>query len=141
MIRIITVGNVKKINSFIDHYMKQMKQVSIKSVKEEKNNNVNIIKKKEGERLLKKLKGDYSVALSEDGEQVTSIEFAALCKQYPNLTFLVGGAFGLSEEVKKKSDMVLSLGKMTFPHDIALLLLVEQVYRSKMINSSRKYHK
>ena len=143
MITIIAVGAVKdsNISSLIHEYMKRMRRVTIKTVKEEKNQNSDIVKKKEGERLLANIKDSFVVALSEEGKTMNSYAFAELIKKQPDITFLIGNAFGLSDEVKKKSNLLLSLSPLTFPHEMAQLILVEQIYRAETINAGRSYQK
>ncbi len=143
MITVVAVGSVrdKNISSLIFEYIKRMKRVEIKTVKEEKNQNPEIVKIKEGERLLANIKDSFVVALSEEGKTMNSYAFAEFIKKQQNVTFLIGGAFGLSDEVKKKSNMVLSLSPLTFPHEIAQLLLIEQIYRAHTIIEGKSYQK
>ena len=146
MIRILAVGKVKDKNiaGAIQEYMNRLKHVSFATVQQEKGKDGNIVKKKEGERLLKRFKeDDYIIALSEEGKVMDSVSFSSLLKKYNDkkIVFVLGGAFGLSDVVNKKADLLLSLSALTFPHEVAQLLLVEQVYRAQMINTGRKYHK
>jgi 23S rRNA (pseudouridine1915-N3)-methyltransferase len=143
MITVLAVGSVKdkNISCLIAEYMKRMRRVEIKIVKEEKNQNQEIVKNKESERLLASVKDSFVVALSEEGRTMNSYAFAEFIKKQQNMTFLIGGAFGLSDDVKKKSNCVLSLSPLTFPHEIAQLLLVEQMYRAQSIIEGKKYQK
>lgn len=103
--------------------------------------------KKEGERILAVLpQKSKKIALCVEGKQVSSEEFSSLLKTAENsgfsqISFIIGGAFGLSEEVKKVCDFRLSLSKMTFTHRIARILLLEQIYRAENIAAGGKYHK
>ena len=103
--------------------------------------------KKEGERILAVLpQKSKKLALCVEGKQLSSEEFSSLLKTAENsgfsqISFIIGGAFGLSEEVKKVCDFRLSLSKMTFTHRIARILLLEQIYRAENIAASGKYHK
>ena len=103
--------------------------------------------KKEGERILAVLpRKSMKIALCVEGKQLSSEEFSSLIKNAENsgfsqISFIIGGAFGLSEEVKKVCDFRLSLSKMTFTHRIARILLLEQIYRAENIAASGKYHK
>ena len=103
--------------------------------------------KKEGERILAVLpQKSKKIALCVEGKQISSEEFSSLLKTAENsgfsqISFIIGGAFGLSEEVKKVCDFRLSLSKMTFTHRIARILLLEQIYRAENIAASGKYHK
>ena len=143
MITVLAVGSVKdkNISCLIAEYMKRMRRVEIKIVKEEKNQNQEIVKNKESERLLASVKDSFVVALSEEGRTMNSYAFAEFIKKQQNMTFLIGGAFGLSDDVNKKSNCVLSLSPLTFPHEIAQLLLVEQMYRAQSIIEGKKYQK
>ena len=81
-----------------------------------------------------------------EGKQLSSEEFSSLIKNAENsgfsqISFIIGGAFGLSEEVKKVCDFRLSLSKMTFTHRMARILLLEQIYRAENIAAGGKYHK
>lgn len=99
---------------------------------------------REGARILAALRGRV-VALDERGRMKTSDEFAKMLSNHRDrdprpISFLVGGASGLSPEVVSRADEVLSLSKMTFPHQMARLLLVEQVYRALSIQAGLRYH-
>ena len=85
-------------------------------------------------------KGFFKAALCVEGEQLSSEGFAALIKD-GNTAFLVGSSYGLAESVKGEADFRLSLSKMTFPHGLARVLLLEQIYRGLCINANKKYHK
>lgn len=103
--------------------------------------------KKEGERILAVLpQKSKNIALCVEGKQLSSEEFSSLIKTAENsgfsqISFIIGGAFGLSEEVKKVCDFRLSLSKMTFTHRMARILLLEQIYRAENIAAGGKYHK
>lgn len=102
---------------------------------------------REGEELLKRFKpSDFVVALDERGKAIASKELSALCAERMNagtkaLWFVVGGAYGLSEKVRQRANYILSLSALTFPHQLARLLLVEQLYRAYTIQQGIGYHK
>ncbi|HPN14627.1 MAG TPA: 23S rRNA (pseudouridine(1915)-N(3))-methyltransferase RlmH [bacterium] len=103
-------------------------------------------KQTEAEELLKNLpKNNYVIALDENGQQLTSPALAGLLEKEASLgktlTFQIGGSWGLDESLIQKADLVLSLGKMTFPHAIAKILLLEQLYRAHTIIAGKEYHK
>lgn len=103
-------------------------------------------KQTEAEELLKNLpKNNYVIALDENGQQMTSPALAGLLDREASLgktlTFQIGGSWGLDESLIQKADLVLSLGKMTFPHAIAKILLLEQLYRAHTIIAGKEYHK
>ena len=105
------------------------------------------IKEKEGRRLLDKIRQDDEViALAIEGEQKTSEQFAVQIDQYGitgkgNVVFVIGGSLGLSEEVLQRADRKLSFSKMTFPHQLMRVILLEQIYRAYRIIKKEPYHK
>lgn len=105
------------------------------------------IKKKEGERILKAIKEDaYCVALAIEGSMLTSEELAEKIASLgisgtSHIYFVIGGSLGLSSEVLKRADYKLSFSKMTFPHQLMRMILLEQIYRSYRINTNQPYHK
>lgn len=149
MMTILTVGNLKDRNIIVlvQEYVKRLssEKIIFLSVKEEKaTNDIDTVRKKEGERLLEKIKEDHvMIALSEEGKIFSSVGFADFLKKNAEkkIVFVIGGAYGLCDAVKKKAYLLLSLSSMTFPHELAQLVLVEQLYRSSRIHSGRKYHK
>lgn len=97
----------------------------------------------EGELLLKSiLEGSFIISLDERGEILDSKAFAkAIEKIQQPISFVIGGAYGLSDQVRDKSNMLLALGKMTMPHLMARMVLVEQIYRAYTIGQNHPYHK
>lgn len=97
----------------------------------------------EGELLLKSIPtGSFAIALDEQGKEFSSKEFSNhLEKITQPICFIIGGAFGLSTEVKERANMLLSLSKMTMPHIMARLMLIEQIYRAYTISKNHPYHK
>ena len=104
------------------------------------------LKKQEGKIILNKIaKDDFLILLDETGKQLTSIELANFIAQKTtvsirSLTFLIGGAFGVSDEVRKRANFTWSLSNLVFPHMIVRLILAEQVYRACTILRNEKYH-
>lgn len=102
---------------------------------------------KEGERILAKIpKGAKIAALCIEGKIYSSEKLAALLKQSMSyesgsIAFIIGGSWGLSDEVKKAADIRLSMSEMTFPHQLARVMLCEQIYRGCTIIAHAKYHK
>ncbi|MGG1519011.1 23S rRNA (pseudouridine(1915)-N(3))-methyltransferase RlmH [Paenibacillus oryzisoli] len=105
------------------------------------------VRVKEGERLLAKLAPDvYVVALAIDGEMWTSEQLASSLDKLATygrsqVAFVIGGSLGLSSELLRRADMRLSFGRMTLPHQLMRLVLVEQIYRAMRINRGEPYHK
>ena len=104
------------------------------------------LKKKEGEIIINLLqKDDYLILLEETGKQFSSEGLAEFIQQRANestksIVFLIGGAYGVSEAVKKRANFQWSLSKLVFPHQLVRLLLAEQIYRACSINRNEKYH-
>lgn len=102
---------------------------------------------KEGEMIREKIqKGSFIIALCIEGKQISSEELSEMVYNLPiqgksSITFIIGSSYGLSDEIKNIADFRLSMSKMTFPHQLARVMLLEQIYRSFMIGSGGKYHK
>ncbi len=105
------------------------------------------IKNIEGERILKQVKdSSFVFALAIEGKMYDSLEFAEQLEKLrtngkSHLTFLIGGSLGLSETVIKRADALISFSKMTFPHQLMRVILLEQVYRAYRITAGEPYHK
>ncbi len=101
----------------------------------------------EGKMIISALpKNSFNILLDSTGKMLSSVEFANQISLWQNsgksaISFIIGGAEGHGEEIRKKSDFILSLGKMTWPHMLARVMLVEQLYRSYSILNSHPYHK
>ena len=106
-----------------------------------------MIKQKEGDRILKVLKEDsYCIALAIEGIMLSSEELAGKIDTLgvtgiSHISFIIGGSLGLSDEVLKRSDFKLSFSKMTFPHQLMRMILLEQIYRAYRIIKKEPYHK
>ena len=99
----------------------------------------------EGERIMKALRpGDYVVLLDERGKNISSPEFSNMLElgfiNSQNIVVIIGGAYGVSEDLRSRADFVWSLSKLVFPHQIVRLILTEQIYRAQEISSGGKYH-
>ena len=105
------------------------------------------IKEKEGSAILSKIKDNsYVIAMDLNGKQLTSVEFSQFISNCAvmgnsNIVFVIGGSLGLSEEVIKRADYKLCFSKMTFPHQLFRVMLLEQVYRGFRIMNNEPYHK
>ena len=157
-ITILCVGQIKEkyFRDAIAEYQKrlsrycklQMIEVTDEKTKENASEAENdLIRKKEGERLLKHIKdSDYCVTLEIDGKMLTSeglskeIDRLGLAGK-SSLVFVIGGSIGLDTAVLKRSDYALSFSKMTFPHQLMRVILLEQIYRSYRIMRGEPYHK
>ncbi len=100
----------------------------------------------ESERIMAKLgKGDYVIALCVEGKNISSEELSArledISMRSSTVDLIIGGSWGLSDAVKQRADFRLSMGKMTFPHQLFRVMLLEQLYRAFQISRGTKYHK
>ena len=149
-IEVIAVGkmNNKEQKSIIDDYTKRLRNIKIIEIPVKNNyaNNPDLTKKYELEQISKYIKNKTIICMSEEGRQFSSPEFAEFLKktvekQQKSVAFIIGGAFGLDQEIKKDCTEVISLGKMTFPHMLARILLIEQIYRADTLIKGHPYHK
>ena len=157
-ITIIGVGKIKEkyFSSAIEEYAKRLSRyckLEIVEVTDEKTPDQasepeeNQIKKAEGARILKYIKdGTYTIALAIEGTMLSSTEMAAKLEQLgvngtSHITFIIGGSLGLSHEILERADLKMSFSKMTFPHQLMRVVLLEQIYRAYRINSGEPYHK
>ena len=101
----------------------------------------------EGKRIMQKISpSDYVIAMCIEGKQLSSEELSATLRNLAvtgrsTVDFVIGGSYGLSDEVKKRADLRLSMSRMTFPHTMARMILSEQIYRAYEIATNGKYHK
>jgi len=157
-VTIISVGKIKEkyLKDAISEYSKRLSaycQLSHVEVADEKapetlsDKEAGQIKVKEGQKILAKIKdSQYVFALDLSGKQRTSEGFAQELEKLPiygdsDVVFLIGGSLGLSEAVIKRSNTQISFSKMTFPHQLMKVILLEQIYRGYRIISGAPYHK
>ena len=157
-INIIYAGGMKEkyFKDAADEYRKRLSpvfEISDIEIKEEKlpekpgESEILICLKKEGEKILAKTnKNSYKIALCVEGKKLPSEDFAYLlygekAVNSSSVDFIIGSSHGLSDEVKKSADYLLSLSDMTFSHRLARVMLMEQIYRAYSIETGRKYHK
>lgn len=157
-IKIVAVGKVKEnfLSEGINEYLKRLSafakteivEVDDSKVKDNPNDS-DILKTifEEGKRILSKIKdGDYVINLDLNKTEMDSIEFSKflndkLVENGASITFIIGGSYGLSKEVKDRANYSLSLSKMTFLHQMTRLILLEQIYRAFKIINNQIYHK
>ena len=129
---ICAIGKIKKnwIRDGINQYKKRMPDLIINELK---SFNINSLR----------LKNNIIISLSEEGKQFNSIELTSLLLNFKNkkIIFLVGDVDGINSAVKKQSDLLLSLSPLTFPHELARLILLEQIYRAISISNNSPYHR
>ena len=152
MIKIICVGKIKEdfIVAGIKEYLKRIdawEKVEVVEVKEYLNSDIKKVIEVEGNYLLDKIdKNDFVITLEIEGKMLSSEDLAKKMSQLytygnSNITFVIGGSYGLSQKVKERSSFALSFSKFTFPHQLMRLILVEQIYRAFTINNHKEYHK
>lgn len=157
-IRLLTIGKIKEkyLQEGIAEYLKRLKpyaNVEIIEVMDEAVNEkasqseIEIAKQKEGQKILKHLKdNDFVINLDLNQKQFTSPEFALLLEKSfqdggASINFVIGGSYGLSDELKSRANLAISLSNMTFIHQMTRLILLEQIYRGFKINRNEVYHK
>ena len=157
-ITLITVGKLKEkyLKQAIDEYSKRLSRyckLDIIELADEKTpdnaseKEEELIREKEGKAILSKIKENaFVVAMDLGGKNITSEEFSKFIEQQgtvgnSNIVFLIGGSLGLSDEVKKRANYKLCFSKMTFPHQLFRVMLLEQIYRAYRIMKNEPYHK
>lgn len=156
-VRIICVGKLKEkfFRDAADEYIKRLTpftKVEVFEIKDEKapqnysDEQVRAVKDKEGEKILEKLGPHYTIALDPYGRMLSSEELSTHMERLMNtgkstVNFVIGGSNGLSESVLRRADMKLSFSKMTFPHQLFRVMLLEQIYRAFKISQGGTYHK
>ena len=154
-INVVVIGDLKEkyLTEACKEYLKRISRfhtISVITLEEEKlpkspsDAEVSKCIVKEGLKIEKYLKG-YIVVLDVKGDEVDSIKFAKLIDNaslsFDTITFVIGGSYGLSEDVKSKANIRLSFSKMTFPHQLFRVMLLEQIYRASTITNNILYHK
>lgn len=157
-ITIITVGKIKEkyFTLAIEEYSKrlsrycklEMIELSDEKTPDHASESINLqIKAKEGDRILSSIKEDsYVIALAIEGVMIDSVELSKKLESIgvngiSNITFIIGGSLGLDQRVLQRADFQLSFSKMTFPHQMMRVILLEQIYRGYRIINNEPYHK
>ncbi len=151
MIKIIAVGSIKEkyLREAIQEYVKRLGKytnIEIIEVKDEGLLEKEKAMSEEAEKIKKYLSSkDYIITMEINGKEMTSLELANkinnILIENSNLVFIIGGSYGLSDSIKDLAKFHLSFSKMTFPHQLFRLLLLEQLYRSYKILNNEAYHK
>ena len=154
-INILCIGSIKEkfYTQACNEYIKRLSKyhnVSVIELEEEKlaknANSADIakVKVREGLKFEKYLKG-YNIVLDVKGKNMDSVELAKKIEQISQssfiINFIIGGSYGLSDDIKKKADMLLSFSSFTFPHQLMRVILLEQIYRATTISNNITYHK
>lgn len=151
MIKIICVGKVKEkyLRDAIEEYEKRLSKytkLKIIEVSDVDNPSIDIVLLKEKELIEKHIEDkDYVITMEIEGNIISSEEFARkidnIFNTNSNITFIIGGSYGLHQDIKNRSNYKLSFSKMTFPHQLFRVNLLEQIYRVFKINNNEAYHK
>ena len=151
MIKIICVGKIKEryLNEAIREYEKRLSKytkLKIIEVSDIDNPSIDIVLNKEKELIQKHIEDkDYVITLEIEGNMLSSRELANKINNIFNtnstITFIIGGSYGLHQEIKTRSNYKLSFSKLTFPHQLFRVNLLEQIYRTFKINNNEAYHK
>lgn len=146
----ISVFSISKSNNFADEISQYIKMSSKFAQIEHKNIFSHKISKSQASSrnlaqkiygaVFSPLLGEFNVILDERGECLDSVAFAKMLN-VARISFFIGGAFGFDDEFRNKADKIISLSKLTTSHDIARLMLFEQIYRALCINAKHPYHK
>ena len=144
MIKIVCVGKIKEkfYRDAIDEYMKRLSKYHKVIIDELPDSNIN----SERDIILKHIdKKDYIVTLEIEGKEISSLELANFIDKTvivnSNITFIIGGSYGLHDDIKNMANYKLSFSKMTFPHQLFRVILLEQIYRAFKIIHNESYHK
>lgn len=151
MIKIICVGKVKEkfYRDALDEYIKRLSKftkLTLIEVDDIDSQNSDISLLKEKELILKNINPkDYIITLEIEGQKFSSLELAKKIDQIltvnSNITFIIGGSYGLHSDIKKLSNLKLSFSDLTFPHQLFRVMLLEQIYRCFKIINNESYHK
>ena len=151
MIKIITIGKLKEayLKDAINEYLKRLSKytkIEIIELEDSKIDREQEALEEEKDRVMKSINSkDYIITLEIEGKQLTSIEFSELIDKTlisnSNITFIIGSSYGIHQDIKDMSNYHLSFSKMTFPHQLFRIFLLEQLYRSYKILNNEKYHK
>lgn len=151
MINVVAVGRIKEksLQALIDEYLKRISgytKINVIEVADEANDR-NDVRETEGQRILKQIKDDaYVILLDLKGKEIDSVQFSKLIEEIntyrsSNITFVIGGSLGVSQQVIDRADYRLKISEMTFPHNLARLIILEQIYRAYKIANNETYHK
>ena len=149
--KIICVGKIKEVfyREAINEYLKRLSKytkIDLIEVSDYDLGNASLSLTKESENILKNInEKDFVITLEIEGNELSSVELASKISETliinSNITFIIGGSYGISEEIKKRSNYKLSFSRLTFPHQLFRVILLEQIYRSFKIINNESYHK
>lgn len=151
MIKIICIGKIKEryLSDAIDEYIKRLSKytkLEIIECSDYDNPDINIVLEKEKQQLEKHIgEKEYLITLDIEGNKLSSVELSKkidnIYLNNSNITFIIGGSYGIHNDIKVKSNYSLSFSNLTFPHQLFRVMLLEQIYRSYRILNNESYHK
>lgn len=151
MIKILCIGKIKEkyLKDAIGEYQKRLSKytkLEIIELSDVDDQNTQIILNKEKDELIRYIhKGDYIISLDIDGSSMSSVDFSKKIDKIfsinSNITFIIGGSYGLHQDIKNLSNERISFSKLTFPHQLFRVMLLEQIYRAFKIMNNETYHK
>ena len=151
MIKVICIGKLKEkyLKEAEEEYLKRLQKytnIEIIELQDSIIDDEKIALEKEKDQINRYITGkEYLITLEIEGRQLSSVELAEkinkILIENSNITFLIGGSYGIHSSIKEKSSLKLSFSKMTFPHQLFRILLLEQLFRSYKILNNEKYHK
>lgn len=151
MIKILCVGKIKEkfFKDAISEYSKRLSKytnLQIIEVDDINSDNINTILDKEKDLIIKHISSkDYVITLEIEGKQLNSLEFSKKIEELQiynsSIVFIIGGSYGLHQQIKDRADYKLSFSKLTFPHQLFRIILFEQIYRAYKIINNESYHK
>ena len=151
MIKIICVGKIKEkyLKDMVEEYTRRLSKyikLEIIELDDEGLDNEVVVMRKEKDKILKQLDlKSYIILLDREGKEISSLDLSKKINDITiynsNITFIIGGSYGVDKEIKDKANEIISFSKLTFPHQIFRVLLLEQIYRSYKIINNETYHK
>lgn len=151
MIKILCVGKIKEkfFKDAISEYSKRLSKytnLQIIEADDINSDNINTILDKEKDLIIKHISSkDYVITLEIEGKQLSSLEFSKKIEELQiynsSIVFIIGGSYGLHQQIKDRADYKFSFSKLTFPHQLFRIILLEQIYRAYKIINNESYHK
>lgn len=151
MIKIICVGKIKEkyFSLAVEEYYKRISKytnIEIVELPDEGLSDEKVVLKKEKEKIMKCIDNkSYLILLDREGQEISSIDFAQKLDftliHHSNIIFVIGGSYGVDEEIKQRANLSISFSKLTFPHQLFRVILLEQIYRAFKILKNESYHK
>lgn len=151
MIKIVCVGKIKEkyFSLAVEEYYKRISKytnIEIVELPDEGLSDEKVVLKKEKEKIMKCIDNkSYLILLDREGQEISSIDFAQKLDftliHHSNIIFVIGGSYGVDEEIKQRANLSISFSKLTFPHQLFRVILLEQIYRAFKILKNESYHK